>query len=219
MHRVGRVVSFIAVLSMAGLLFAQTGEKATAPARGAAAKKAAKGKPIMVTPEREAAVMTFVERNHPQLSELLTHLKTSRPQEYERAVREIFRTTERLALIQERDAVQYELEIAAWTRQSRVQLLAARLKMGATDELQKELREALAAQGDAKLALLKHERQKAADRLGKFDSEIAQFENDREKVIDKQLELLTKAAASGRSSVNLGPKSVGKQAKKSAVSQ
>src|SRR5262245_28418868 len=174
MRLIGVVALAAAVMLYGGLLAAQTETAKNAasvksPAEGgASAKKEGKARPgIAVTPEREAAVTTFVQRNHPELAELLRYLKNGQPSEYERAIREISRTIERLTLISERDSLQYELEVAAWTAQSRVQLLAAKLKMESTDELQKELRTALAAQNDAKLALLKHERQKASDRLSK----------------------------------------------------
>jgi len=174
--------------------------KTSAPAAGSASpKKDAKSRPnISITPEREAAVLTFVQRNHAELADLLEVLKTSQPEEYDRAVRDIFRTLERINQIQERDPLQYELEVAAWANQSRVQLLAAKLKMGASDDLVKKLRVALAAQNEAKLALLKHERQKASDRLTKIDSDIARFETDREEVIDKQLKILTRTSGEAR---------------------
>jgi len=164
-----------------------------------AAKKANTAKPaISITPEREAAVLTFVQRNHAELTDLLAVLKTSQPEEYDRAVRDIFRAMERMNQIQERDPLQYDLEVAAWAAQSSVQLLAAKLKMGSTDDLVKKLRDALAIQNNAKLALLKHEHQKAADRLTKIDSDIARFETDREEVIDKQLKILTRSAGEVR---------------------
>jgi len=234
MRMAGRCAVVVGVLVASGMLSAQSGDVkskgvddsaatvkssggAPSPARPTAtAKKEGKARPaIAVTPEREAAVLTFVQRNHSELAELLGYLKTSQPEEYEGAIREIFRTTERLALVQERDPLQYELEIVSWTAQSRVQLLAAKLKMESNDELLKQLRVALQSQNDAKLALLKHERQKAEDRVGKLSSEIARFEKDREKVIDRRLQLLTQAAAEGRST-KLGAKNTGKQGKKSA---
>jgi hypothetical protein len=204
------------LLAFAGLLGAQTSDK-PAPARGAAtAKKEAKAKrPIAVTPSREAAVMTFVERNHAELADLLVHLKSNQPEEYEQAVRDLFRTTERLALIQERDPYQYELELAVWTAQSRVQLLAAKLKMGASDDLRSQLRTALGVQGDARLALLKHEQQKAAEKLAKIENDIRRFENDREKVIDRQLQALVRAASEGRGAKNTGKNSAKVSTKKS----
>jgi hypothetical protein len=174
--------------------------KTSAPAAGSAsAKKEGKVKvAITITPEREAAVLTFVQRNHAELSDLLAVLKTNQPEEYDRAVRDIFRAMERMNQIQERDPLQYELEVAAWTAHSRVQLLAAKLKMGSTEDLVKRLRDGLASQNESKLALLKHERQKASDRLSKIDSDITRFETDREDVIDKQLKILTRTAGEAR---------------------
>jgi hypothetical protein len=174
--------------------------KATASKRDAKSKKANTAKParLGVTPERQAAVMTFVQRNHPELADLLAHLKSRQPAEYESAVRELFRTSERLAQIQERDPVQYELEVALWTAQSRVQLLTARLMMGTTEELQAALRTAVGEQIDARVDLLRHQRQKTADRLANLDREIRKVEEDREAVVEKQLQVLARAAAEGR---------------------
>src|SRR5262245_8078165 len=189
----------IGALAAAGLLFAQSGSADVPPARSVSSKKDAKARPaIPFTPEREAAVLTFVQRNHAELADLLAALKTNEPEQYERAIRDIFRTTEPLAQIQERDLLQYELEIAAWTAQSRVELLAAKLKMESSEELIKQLREALKVQNSARVALLKHERQKAADRLSKLDSDIARFEGDRDEVVDRQLQVLVRSGGEGR---------------------
>jgi hypothetical protein len=222
------LIVFAAVVAFGGLLDAQSGnatssavsvkagDKASPPARIANAKRDGKGKSaIAVTPEQEAAVIGFVQRNHAELAELLGYLKTSQPEEYQRAIKEILRTTERINQIQDRDPLQYELEVAVWTAQSRVQLLAARLKMGSTDELLKQLREALKTQNETKLSLLKHERQRVSDRLGKIEGDIARYETDREKLIDRQLQLLTRSAAEGRPA-KLGAKNAAKQGKKNA---
>jgi hypothetical protein len=223
MRLTAQIAVFVLALGVGGLLFAQSGSKdsstkvapkAANPGRAnAAAKKDGKARAIAITPEREAAALNFVQRNHAELADLLGYLKSSQPEEYERAIKEIFRVTERLAQIQERDPLQYELEVVAWTAQSRAQLLAARLKMGSSDELVKQLRDALGDQNDARLALLKHERQKVSDRLGKLDSDIARFESDREKVINRQLQLLTRDEAEARSP-KLGAKNAAKSVKK-----
>jgi hypothetical protein len=212
---IGQAVVALAVLAACGLLYAQPGGSSKGSSPAASAKKEARGKAgVTLTPEREAAVLAFVQRNHPELADLLAYLKSNQPDEYNRATREIFRSTERLALIQERDSLQYDLEVAAWTAQSRVQLLAAMVKMGSSDELVRQLREALRAQNEAKVALLKHERQKAADRMARIDNDIARFENDREKIIDRQLQLLTQAGE-GRPN-KLGAKNAAKLSKKNA---
>lgn len=197
MHRLVWLSSLLACLAVAGLALGQTpGQTGAQSDKREVPQKQNKKLPLAVTPEREAAVRTFVERNHPELAGLLAHLKDSQPKEYERAVRELHRVTERLAGVQERDPLQYELEIKLWTAQSEVQLLAARLKMGQTKELKDQLRQAIGAQADAKVALLKHEKTRVADRLGRIERDIARFEGEREQVIDKQLELLTRGEKS-----------------------
>jgi hypothetical protein len=202
--RIFVALAVASTLLIAGnLLYAQSGGKAG----GTKLRR-----PVTITPEREAAVLSFVQRNHSELVDLLGYLKENQPEEYERAVREIFRTTERLALIQERDPLQYDLEVAAWSAQSHVQLLAARLKLGSSEDLQRQLREALLDQIKARLALIKHERQKTADRLSKLDNDIARLEKDREATIERQLKALTRAAAEGRPT-KLGAKSAVKSKK------
>src|SRR5947199_10613888 len=113
-----QLVAMFAGLAVTGLLLAQSSDsaptsaksaqKSSAPARGSKAKP-----PILVTPEREAAVMTFVQRNHAELADLLTALKTSQPQDYERAIKEVFRTIDSLTAIQARERRQYELAVFA----------------------------------------------------------------------------------------------------------
>ena len=217
MRLAGLSMLSLVFLTIGGLLGAQSGDAQpqAVTSTPSATKKEAKARPAQrITPEREAAALSFVQRNLAELAELLGYLKSSQPEEYDRAIRDIFRATERLALIQERDSLQYELEVEAWTAQSRVQLLAAKLKMGSSDELKGQLRAALATQNETKLALLKHERQKFADRLSRLENEIARFETDREQVINKQLNLLAKAAEEGRPA-KLAPKNA-KQGKKSS---
>jgi hypothetical protein len=230
MRRLAFQVFVVITLALTGLLLASgsgaaddSGTAAAQESGAAAAKRDAKAKKLGVTPERQAAVMTFVQRNHAELADLLAHLKARQPAEYEGAVRELFRTTERLAQIQERDPLQYELEVALWTAQSRVQLLTAKLMMGTTDELQSSLRVAVSAQIDARVALLKHQRQKSADRLANLDREIRKVEDDRENVIEKQLQLLTRASAEGRPTSivpkSAAPKNIAKPAKKKAAGE
>jgi hypothetical protein len=189
----------LAALGLTGMLvLGQEGASdAVNPPAARGGAKAKNRPPLLITPEREAAALTFVERNHAELTALLAHLKANQPKQYEQALKEIYRVTERLAGIQERDPLLYELEVKHWTAQSRVQLLAARLKMDETSEHRQQLREALSAQIAARLDVLKHNRQQAADRLAKMDKDIAQLEQSRDQMIERQLEVLTKPNTKG----------------------
>jgi hypothetical protein len=159
-----------------------------------------------LTPAREAAVMAFVERNHPELSGLLTHLKTSQPKEYERAVRDLFRNTEKLAMVQERDSKQYDLELKVWQAQSRAQLLVARLKMtdpesGDSEELKRQLREILSEQMQARLEVMRLERDRVSGRLEKLNEDISRMEKNREAAIESHLKTLTSQVKENRPKV------------------
>lgn len=165
-------------------------------------KEVAKPKPIAITPEREAAVTTFVDRNHPELAALLAHLKTKQPKEYERAVRDLLRVTEKLAMVNERDSRQYDLELKVWKAQSRAQLLVARLKMtdpesADREELTSQLREILSEQMQARLEVLQLERERVAGRMEKLNDDIHRLERDRDSVIEGHLKSLTNQANAG----------------------
>src|SRR4030042_5681788 len=86
------------------------------------------------TPEREAAAMAFVRRHHPQHATLLAHLKKAEAREYQRAVGTLFRASEHLAQVQERNPEQYERDLETWKLKSRIQLLVAQIRMAPEDE-------------------------------------------------------------------------------------
>jgi len=143
------------------------------------------------TPEREAAAVDFVRRHHPELATLLAELKKSEAAEYRRAVGALFRASERLAHFQERDPEAYERELKAWKLSSRIQLLVARIKMAPEDEkLRRELEQALSDQLDLRCARLGEERNKLRDRLEKLEGQIREMQQQREALIEKQLEVL-----------------------------
>jgi hypothetical protein len=124
------------------------------------------------TPEREAAALTFVRAHHPELAELLDRLKSRRPQEYQKAVRELFRASERLAQSQELQPQRYEMELNEWKLQSRIQLLVARMSMGRTPELEAELRHLLAEQLAVHRELVKFTHERTAARAAALQKEL-----------------------------------------------
>src|ERR1700719_964914 len=98
---------------------------------------------VPLTPEREAAAITFVRQHHAELVDLLNQLKESKPAEYQAAIRELFQTSERLAPLSEQAPPRYELELEAWKVKSRIQLLAARSTMSGDKSFEDQLHAAL----------------------------------------------------------------------------
>ena len=152
-----------------------------------------------VTPGREAAAMTFVKQHHPELAELLIYLKGSNRKEYQLAVRDLFRASERLAQIQERDAERYELELALWKMGSRIQLLSARLQMSQDEELVEQLRAALNEQIDLRLTILQRDRDRQSERLTKLDEQLERIASRRQQAVERELKKLIDASASKES--------------------
>lgn len=170
-----------------------------------------------ITAEREAAVMKFVEQNHVELKELLTHLRDNRVKDYERAIRDLFRESERIGQLKERDSKQYDLELKAWTIKSRIQLLTAHLAMGESEEIRTQLRGLIGEQIDVRTALLEHDRSRLQDRLAKMEQELARLQNDRQKIVENQLQLLTKSAADSKSKVKVTKKDGARPANRKPV--
>jgi hypothetical protein len=163
-------------------------------AQAAKQKPGKPNKPVTaaVDAKAEAGVLEFVREHHPELADLLTQLKETRPKEYQKAIRDLSRVRDRLHGMKSNDE-RFALELAVWKAETRVQLIAARLHMGDTSELRDELRTALSDQIDVRLALLKHEREQASERIAKLDAQIKRLDSDRSRVIDQQLQALTKA--------------------------
>jgi len=165
--------------------------------------KAASSKPVAaITPEQEAAAVALVQKHHSDLFELLIYLKEGLPQEYERAIRDLSRASDRLAQFEKRDPQRYRLELRLWQAESRRQLLTARLQMGYDESLLKELRETLKEEQELGLAVLRHERERLAGRMAKIDEQITNQEDAAEASVERKFATLTKAAKNSQRNVS-----------------
>lgn len=143
---------------------------------------------VIMTPERQAAALKFAELHHPELHQLIQGLKRGNRPEYQKAVRQLYSDSERLARLKERAPDRYELALAEWQTNSRLRLLVARMTMSTGDpELEAQLDDLLQKRLDARLNLLKFDRERHAARLAKMDEQIEQLESDREVAIQKEL--------------------------------
>jgi len=163
--------------------------------RKSTAKKASSAKSkraVPVTAEMEAEVKIFVGEHHRELLDVLAHLQENLPEEYERAVRDLNRTRLRLRQFQGRD--RYDSELALWKAQSRTRLLGARAQMDDDVALREALREKLSEVYDLRATILQRDRDRAAERVRKLDSQLEALRNDRDQNLEKQLAELTNPA-------------------------
>lgn len=147
------------------------------------------------TPEREAAALTFVRANHPELADLLDRLKARRPQDYEKAIRDLFRVSEKLALSRETFPVRYELELKQWKLTSRIQVLSARLSMKRTKEQEDELKQLLAEQLEVHRELLAFNLDRAQNRAAMLQKDLDDLDAGKQAILDAKFEKAIKAAA------------------------
>ena len=147
-----------------------------------------------ISPQREAAAMQFAQQYHPELSVLLQRLQGSHPDQFAKAIRELNQTRERLEKVREQDAERYSIMLREWILDSRVRLLAARLTMSTSAELETELRQVLTERHDVRLQLLTYDRERSKSRLQKMDEQIAEHVQNRESAVDRELDRIKKSA-------------------------
>ncbi len=154
-----------------------------------------------LTLERESAAIKFVAEHHPELAELLAALKPTSPAQYAQAMHDLSRASERIELARSRDPRRFELELQLWKTQSRRDLVAVRLRMTRTAELEVQLRQLIQEHLDTQQALLRLERERVAERLRKIDEQLTR--ENRVEMVEQQFQQLV-------SRPRIGPKAASK---------
>ena len=150
---------------------------------------------VFLTPGRQTAAMTFAKLHHPELADLLTHLKQQNRAEYKHAIREIYQTSEQLARTRERWPERYQLNLEAWKLDSRIRLMLAHIMISKNDvELDGELEKLLLKRVDIQVQQLTVQRERLTQqlervtrRVEKLDASISRIESDRKAAARKAL--------------------------------
>ncbi|WP_169979531.1 hypothetical protein [Tautonia rosea] len=142
--------------------------------------------------DRERLALDFVRSHHEELVELLGSLRATNPDEYNEAIRELFRAQENFVRIRRRDPDRAALMLETWKAGSRVQLLAARLMSKTNAPREAELRQALTDQLAAQLAVQKYDRAQLRKRLEQLDASIRKHEERADAVIESRLNAVRK---------------------------
>jgi len=139
--------------------------------------------------DQEQSALAFAKANFPELAQLVASLKKQQPKEYQKAVRDLHRTADRLAKLQRHDPARHEMELKKWKCQTEIELLMAQCRLPTADkaQLRADLRKALLERHQLQLAALKQEHAKAAERLAKLDKQIQQMDRDHETSVDRLL--------------------------------
>lgn len=172
--------------------------KSTDPKRGEKPDKGKQAKKKSPEADREEVALLFVGEHQPELLELLERLKGTKEKDYQQAIRELSRDSQRINSFKEKDPKRFEQEVRAWQLDSRIRLLTAKLSLEDRPELQEDLKAALAERADLRLAQRKLERERVAARLAKLDEEIAGLVSQRDEILRKTFDRLVRAAERAR---------------------
>lgn len=170
---------FFSVLSLGQFVIAQETPKD---------ESGPKSKPTTITVDQEKEVLAFVSKNDASLHDLLTNLKSAKPTDYQRALMDLNRATERLSQIKRNRPHAYELELKKWQTQSKIQMLAVQLAMNPNPETKAELRKAFELRADLELQVLRADREAATKRLKQLDDQIAAAEANRRSRVQMQFD-------------------------------
>ncbi len=147
----------------------------------------------LVTPEMEAEATSFIRQNHPELVELLNQLKASNTTQYQQAVRDLSRAATTLATTAKSDPKKHVLDLKAWQVTSQIQVLAARMAMGRSPDVEAELKARLLEQIDIRLEQQELDRERTAARLERLDTTIAKTKQSRDEEAKKAFDKLAKS--------------------------
>ncbi|QDV37358.1 hypothetical protein [Tautonia plasticadhaerens] len=139
------------------------------------------------SPGTEAAALEFVREHHPELADLLVPLRAMDRDAYDDAIRDLTRTRENIDRQHRRDPDRAALLLETWKARSRVDLITARLISTPDPSLERALREGLAEQLDAQLALQVYDRAQLQRRLEQLDEQIGRLRRRGDALIEARL--------------------------------
>ncbi|MBI1247666.1 hypothetical protein GC197_07425 [bacterium] len=140
---------------------------------------------------REKAALAFAKKHHPALEKLLRQLRGMDENEYKKAIRELYRVSERLDQVEKRNPAYYQSQLDLWKASSSATLIAARLQLNPGDEdLREKLRQALQTKLDTQRRLYEEELQRAELRLTRIKENMARLEREGPQMIERQMRQL-----------------------------
>lgn len=141
--------------------------------------------------QREEQALAFAKEHHPALEKLLKQLRGMDQKEYGRAIRELYRVSERLSSLKERNPRLYESQLKLWKVNSNATLLAARLQLNpGNDDLRNQLREALTEKRELQVKFMKEELERAQLRVERLERNLERFDEESQVAIERQMRQL-----------------------------
>ena len=175
----------------------KTSVRSQGPSRKAT-KPRAEARKTAVTAEQRDVAMAFARDNHPELVPLISSLKESRPNDYNRALRELHVAAARFGKLRERLSTErYAQQLQLWKLDSRIKLQLAKWSVSPSKKLEGEIREAIAQRQSVRRQQYEQELLRAQDRVQKLQSAIQKLDDYSP---DTEFDKLTKSVKRRRQS-------------------
>ncbi|MFN3148198.1 hypothetical protein [Bremerella sp.] len=141
--------------------------------------------------QREETALAFAKKHHPELEKLLRQLRGMDQKEYAKALRELYRVSERLSALESRAPHFYQVQLDLWKANSSATLLAARLQLNpGNEDLRQEFRAALERKLETQKRVNEEELARARERVERLEQNLERLERDGPQMIERQLRQL-----------------------------
>lgn len=148
------------------------------------------------------AARSFAAANHPELIPLLDQLEQSSPRQYQQAVGELARSSERFQRMRQTTPGRYETALAGWKLDSRIRLLAARMSADDSPRLAEDLRHLLQERLAVRQQELTYEHDRLTARLEQVQQLLDRIEADPAAQVERDFlkvqRMLRRKSSSGR---------------------
>lgn len=148
-------------------------------------------RPLTVSAQQEAEILEFVEKQQPKLLKLLAFMRERRQPQYQQALRETWRSMQRLENLAERDQELHAIELKLWRVRSETRLLAGQISAAKSEQAQSSMEQRLERLLEQELAYslerVKQLRARTAKQLAQYDAQIEELEAHHEELISKSL--------------------------------
>lgn len=140
---------------------------------------------------REEVALAFAKKHHPELEKILRQLRGMDQKEYAKAIRELYRVSERLSLLESRAPHFYQVQLDLWKANSSATLLAARLQLNpGNEDLRQEFRAALERKFETQVRVNAEELARARERVQRLEQNLERLERDGPQMIERQMRQL-----------------------------
>jgi len=165
-----------------------------AKSEGGAGQTKAAGAPSLTADEEQQA-LGFARSQHPELVPLLERLREDNPNEYRKALTDLYRAEQKLHRMADQNPKRYALALGLWNVQSRINLLAARMVREPDGTHDDTLKSLLTERRQLRIEMLQLDRTKAAERVANLDGQLNQLQQDPDGDIEKELSKLKQTAS------------------------